>query len=144
MKLHEDSLEAERLLEKGGVKPTSNRLLVLRQLVAAASPMSLMELEAALETMERSSVSRVLALLLRHDVVHSFEDGRGVTKYEICHGETHCSVDDMHAHFYCEGCDRTFCLEDVSAPSIRVPGDFRIRSVNYMLKGLCPDCSQKS
>ena len=135
---------AEELLAKAGIKPTANRILVLREIIGSESPMSLIELEVALETMDRSSVLRVLNLLLDHDVIHAFEDGRGVSKYEICHGESHCSVDDMHAHFYCEKCDRVYCFEDISAPQINIPGNFQIRSVNYMLKGICPKCAHKS
>ncbi|MCH5215203.1 MAG: transcriptional repressor [Muribaculaceae bacterium] len=143
MKHHHGPHSAEELLEKGGIKPTANRLLVVRELLEASRPLSLIELETMLETMDRSSVSRVLNLLLERDVVHAFEDGRGVSKYEICHGETHCSLADMHAHFYCERCNTVFCFEDISAPSIEIPEEFKIRSVNYMLKGLCPSCARK-
>lgn len=132
-----------RLLRKGEIKPTPNRLLVARKLLESESPMSLIELETALETMERSSVLRVLNLFLEKDIVHSVEDGRGVTKYEICHGRDHCSIEDMHAHFYCEKCHRTFCFEDIMAPRINIPKNFSIHTVNYMLKGLCPDCRQE-
>ncbi|MCH5218490.1 MAG: transcriptional repressor [Muribaculaceae bacterium] len=133
---------AEQLLETHDIKPTPNRLLVVREILRATAPVSLVELETSLGSLERSSILRVLNLLLEKDIVHAFEDGRGVSKYEICHGETHCSIDDMHAHFYCERCNRTFCFEDISAPQIRIPSGFRIRSVNYMLKGLCPECSK--
>lgn len=130
----------EQLLERAGIKPTSNRLLVLRALESSEMPLSLIELETKLETLERSSISRVLALLLENDVVHSFEDGRGVAKYEICRGETHCSHDDMHAHFFCEKCNRVYCFEEIAAPKINIPDEFQIRSINYMLKGICPNC----
>lgn len=136
----EKHYRAEKLLEDADVKPTPNRLLVLKALLASKLPMGLVELETALETMERSSILRVLNLLLSHDVIHTIEDGRGVTKYEICHGHGRCSVEDMHVHFYCEKCGRTFCFEDIAAPAIPLPEDFRIRSVNYMLKGICPQC----
>lgn len=131
---------AELLMSKAGIKPTANRLLVLNALQKSDRPLSLIELETDLETLERSSISRVLSLLLDKDVIHTFEDGRGVAKYEICHGENHCSVEDMHAHFYCEKCNRTFCFEDISAPSINIPDEFEIRTINYMLKGICPAC----
>ena len=137
-------LQTDALLSKGGIKPTPNRRLVLRTLIGARSPLSLVELETILDTLDRSSISRVLGLLLSKDIIHSFEDGRGVTKYEICRGESHCSVDDMHAHFYCEKCGRTFCFEDISTPHINIPTEFKIRSVNYMLKGLCPECAKTS
>lgn len=135
-------MNAETLMEKGGLKVTANRLLVLRALMASPGPLSLLEIESALETLDRSSISRVLSSLLEHDIIHSLEDGRGVTKYEICHGESHCSPEDMHVHFYCEKCHRTYCFEDIAAPEIKIPTEFNIRSVNYMLKGLCPSCNK--
>ena len=144
MKCQGHKHNAEEMLEKAEIKPTANRLLVLRELLSSESPMSLIELETALETLDRSSVLRVLTLLLEHDVIHAIEDGRGVIKYEICHGENHCSLDDMHAHFYCESCHKTFCFEDISAPKINIPSEFQIRSVNYMLKGLCPTCAKRA
>ena len=143
MKDHRHIHTAEQLLEKAEIKPTANRLLVLRELINSKSPMSLIELETSLETLDRSSILRVLNLFLDNDVIHAFEDGRGVSKYEICHGETHCSLNDMHAHFYCENCNKVFCFEEIMAPQINIPTEFHIRSVNYMLKGLCPECSKK-
>lgn len=142
MKSHNHPHSAEELLDRAGIKPTTNRVLVLRELIGTESPMSLIELETAIGTLDRSSVLRVLNLMLEHDVIHAFEDGRGVSKYEICHGESHCSPDDMHAHFYCERCNRVFCFEDITAPQINIPAEFKIRSVNYMLKGVCPDCGK--
>lgn len=50
------------ILEKKGVKPTANRILVLRALLAAARPVSLPELEELLERMDKSSIFRVLGL----------------------------------------------------------------------------------
>lgn len=140
MKSRQVNHDEENLLEKAGIKPTSNRLLVFKELLNARQPLSLIELETILETLERSSILRVLNLFLEKDVIHAFEDGRGVSKYEICHGDTHCSIDDMHAHFYCEKCNSTYCFEDIAAPQINLPAEFEIRSVNFMFKGLCPKC----
>ena len=136
-------IRAEKILEKAGIKPTANRLLVLRAIQTSDMPLSLVEIETVLETLDRSSISRVLSLLLEKDVVHVFEDGRGIAKYELCHGESHCTIDDMHAHFYCEKCERVFCFEDISTPHIHIPSEFKVRSINYMLKGLCPACASK-
>lgn len=129
------------LMEHAGIKPTSNRVIVVKALMQASAPMSLIELETLLGTLERSSILRVLTLLLSHKLVHIMEDGRGVAKYELCHCEDHCSVDDMHAHFYCERCERMMCLEEIAVPHIPLPEGYTLRSVNFMLKGLCPACS---
>lgn len=134
--------DAETLLEKAEIKPTSNRLLVVRALLSAERPLSLIELETTLETLERSSISRVLSLLVEKDVIHMFEDGRGVAKYEVCPGETHCSFSDMHAHFYCDACQRVYCFENIAAPKIDIPEGFDIKGINYMLKGICPNCKK--
>ena len=135
-----------KMLEEEGVKPTSNRILVLRSLREATSPKSLIELETQLETLDRSSILRVLTLLCEHGLVHVMEDGRGVSKYEMCHAGHHAHHDahDLHhAHFYCEKCDKVYCLEDVDVPDITLPEGFELKGVNFMLKGICRDCSHK-
>lgn len=135
--------DPQLIMERAGVKSTSNRVLILRALLNATSPMSLIEIENQLDTLERSSILRVLTLFHEHDIIHTIEDGRGITKYEICRGENHCSVSDMHPHFYCERCNRVYCFDDIAIPKVVVPAEFRVRTVNYMLKGTCPDCARK-
>lgn len=135
--------EAAEILEKAGVKATPNRVLVLDALLRASSPLSLIELETELQTVERSSVLRSLNAMLERDVIHILEDGKGISKYEVCHGSEH-SLEDMHLHFYCERCGRTTCLEDIPMPDIILPRGYDLHSANFMLKGVCPDCSAKS
>ena len=134
--------QLETLLESAGVRPTTNRLLVMKALGESAHPLSLAELEAAIGTMERSSVFRTLTLLLDHHLLHAIEDGRGIVKYELCHGHSHHSMGDMHVHFYCEGCNEVFCFEELRVPQVQLPEGFEPTSVNYMLKGLCSRCSR--
>lgn len=136
--------EAEEILRKGGVSPTPNRILVVRELATAKSPLSLTELEQRLDTLDKSSVFRVLTLLSNRDLVHAVEDGRGIAKYELCHATHFDDIvgdDDLHYHFYCTQCQRTFCLPDLKIPDLRVPEGFKVRGANFMIKGICPDCS---
>lgn len=125
------------------IKPTANRLLVLRALLQSQSPMSLVELEMEIETVDRSSILRVLTLFLRHGLLHKIEDGRGIEKYEICHTGCHHhsgGYEDQHPHFYCERCNRVICFDQMSIPQIELPEGFEVQTVNFMLKGICPDC----
>ncbi|MDE7074633.1 MAG: transcriptional repressor [Odoribacter sp.] len=137
------NLDPIRIMEQADIKPTSNRLLVLKTLLSAKHPLSLIEIETWLHTLERSSILRVLTLFHEHDIVHTVEDGRGITKYEVCHGDLHCSINDMHPHFYCEKCNKVFCFEDISIPDIPIPEEFQTRTVNFMLKGICPQCQKQ-
>ena len=102
--------------------------------------MSLIELETELETLDRSSILRVLSVLADHGVVHVMEDGRGISKYEVCHSSDHNTDYDNHAHFYCERCQHVYCLEDIAIPHISLPEGFETHGVNFMLKGICPNC----
>lgn len=134
--------DIDSILQSAGVTPTSNRVLVARTLCNSDSPMSLADIEAELDTLDKSSISRVLAILCEHSIIHALEDGRGIAKYEMCHGhDHHHSQDDMHIHFYCTKCMHTYCFEDIPVPSVKVPENFKITSVNYMLKGICPLCA---
>ena len=57
------------ILERKGVKPTANRILVLRTMLAASHPISLRELVMLLETMDKSSIFRVLNIFSVHHIV---------------------------------------------------------------------------
>ena len=129
-------------LESRGVKATSTRLLVYRALARHRRPLSLRELDDELDTVDRSSIFRTLTLFLTHHLVHAIEDGTGVAKYEVCRGEDHCSPDDQHIHFFCTRCQRTFCFHTIHIPTIRLPEGFQTEGVNYLVKGVCPDCTQ--
>lgn len=130
------------ILQKKGLKSTANRLLILRAMLSVARPVSVHDLEDILLTVDKSSIFRVLTLFVAHHVAHAIEDGSGVLKYEICGGEDACTIDDMHTHFYCELCHRTFCFKSIHVPTVELPEGFTMTSVNYMVKGICPECSR--
>lgn len=134
--------DAEKRLEQRGVKPTALRLLIFRTLEEAGRALSLGDLEERLDTVDKSTIFRTLTLLLTHRLVHALEDGRGSLKYEVCSGACACTLDDMHAHFYCEGCHRTFCFKQIHIPRVQLPDGFAVQSINYMVKGLCPECAR--
>ena len=132
----------EHLLEEHGVKVTPNRLLVARALASAGRPLSLMELEAQLETIDKSAIFRTLGAFKDAHLVHVLEDSGEGVRYELCHSHHHDHDDDIHVHFYCTKCHRTFCLEDTPVPPVQLPEGYEVESVSYLLKGVCPECAQ--
>lgn len=144
--MNESSLSYEAIasrLEERGVKPTPNRIIVLREIISEGRPVCLVDLESKLDTLDRSSIFRVLTLLAEADILHAIEDGSGSMKYELCQGSHGHSTADMHCHFHCTECGATFCLEEIKVPDLALPEGFTARSVNHLIKGLCPDCSKK-
>lgn len=130
-------------LESKGIRPTANRILVMKTLMGEQNPQSLSNLERKIVSMDKSSIFRTLTLFLEHDVVHAFEDGRGVLCYELCEEKGACDHHDGHIHFYCESCQRSFCMEDIHIPSFELPEGFYPHSISFVIKGECPDCRKK-
>ena len=138
-----DNRKIIEILERKGVRVTSIRILVMEALTAASRPMSLSDLETVLDTVDKSSIFRSLEAFEKHHAVHSIDDGTGSVKYEVCEGEDECTVSDMHAHFYCEKCHKTYCLKEISAPVVDLPEGFEMNSVNYIVKGPCRECGRR-
>ncbi|MBP5425192.1 MAG: transcriptional repressor [Prevotella sp.] len=136
------SAECEMLLASHDIKPTANRIVVAKTLAAAERPMSLTELEYKILSIDKSGVFRALTLFREHHLVHVIEDGGDGVRYELCHShDGHAEDDDQHVHFYCERCHRTFCLTDMPIPTVILPAGYELHDINYMAKGLCPECS---
>lgn len=131
------------LLEAHDIKPTANRLIVLRTLDGAGRPMSLTELENKIQTIDKSGIFRTLSLFREQHLVHVIEDGGDGVRYELCHSHDDDIDDDLHVHFYCEQCHQTYCLDHIPVPGIDLPEGFIMSSVNYMVKGICPHCAYK-
>lgn len=129
------------MLEGAGMRPSPVRLLVARAIESAGRPVSSLEIEQALETVDRSSITRTLVLFSSKGFVHSVDDGSGSVKYELCR---HCGEEhdrDLHPHFHCLECGATYCLEHTPMPHIELPCGFESRSANFVIKGLCPKCT---
>ena len=133
-----------QLLEEHDIKPTANRIVVVEALASSMQPQSLAELERRIQTIDKSNIFRALTLFREQHLVHTIEGGNDGTRYELCHSHSHDHDDDQHPHFYCEVCQQTYCLDDVEMPQLAVPQGFSIRSVNYIIKGICPHCHSES
>lgn len=131
------------LLAQREIKPTAIRLLVLKAMDAVDYAVSLSDLEGLLQTVDKSSIFRAITLFHARRLVHSIDDGSGSVKYALCAEDCMCEIPDLHAHFSCEHCGRTFCIEQLPVPAVRLPEGFELHSVNFVMKGLCDKCRRK-
>lgn len=129
-------------LENRDIRPTSSRILILRVLEEADHPLSGQDIEDVLQTVDRSTITRSLALFVEKGVVHLIEDGSGSAKYEICNSRLD-NHDDMHVHFHCTECGKTFCFTESVIPPVKIPEGFVSEKATYLLTGRCPECCQK-
>ena len=78
-----DEAKCIKLLEEHGVKPTANRIMVVKALASSIQPQSLAELESRIETIDKSNVFRALTLFREHHLVHAIEGTGDGTRFVI-------------------------------------------------------------
>ena len=108
------------LLAKRDIQPTAIRILVLRTMMQAGRSVSLLDLETMLDTVDKSTIFRTLTLFLSHHLIHSIDDGTGSFKYAVCSNSCSCDVSDLHTHFHCEKCNKTFCFPNIPTPVVKL------------------------
>lgn len=133
----------EDMMRRAGVKISAGRILILRVLARAQRPVAAQDIEHALQTVDRSSITRALTLFASHHLIHIVDDGTGAAKYELCARTTPHRDTDLHPHFHCSECGTTYCLAQTEIPTVHLPAGFRAMTANYVIKGLCADCSGK-
>src|SRR5574344_2526916 len=104
--------ECNDIMEKADIRPTSIRILVYKAIAETQGTFCLTDLEDKLLSVDKSSIFRALTLFHEHHLIHSIDDGSGFTKYCLCQNHGSCKKEEIHAHFHCEVCNKTFCLEN--------------------------------
>lgn len=127
-------------LEDRGIKPTAIRILVLKTISDRNEIFSLLDLEAELGSIDKSTLFRTLTLFQQHRVIHSIDDGSGSLKYSICDTACDCSAEWQHVHFYCISCKHALCLRDVHIPIVDLPEGYEAIKYNFVIKGYCDKC----
>lgn len=135
--------ESNDIIANADVRPTSIRILVYKAISELEDTFSLSDLEYQLPTVDKSSIFRSLTLFHEHHLIHSVDDGSGFMKYCLCHNHGVCQDEEIHAHFHCEICNKTFCLDSCHVPNIEIPEAFIIKEVSFVIKGICPKCASK-
>lgn len=136
--------DIEDNLQHSGITPTPVRILVYRCLKKASSPLSLSDIETKLDSVDKSTISRTLSTFREHHLLHSFNDGSGSMKYELCNSHNEGLHDDMHVHFRCEKCGVTTCLTSIGIPQVTLPEGYQAHEISYIISGLCSTCSKQS
>lgn len=136
------SKQIDEKLYLKNIKPTAMRQLVLQVLTEQKTAISLPELENKFERADKVTLYRTLKTFEENKLIHSIDDGTGSIKYALCQDSCECHPNDLHVHFLCTNCHQTYCLNDISVPSINLPSSFSLESVNMVVKGICSICSK--
>jgi Fur family ferric uptake transcriptional regulator len=130
----------DKNLRSRNIKPTAMRGLVLEVLTAEETAISLPELEQKFEKADRATLYRTLKTFEERKLIHSIDDGSGPVKYALCLEKCDCGIEDLHVHFHCTKCNKTYCLHEIPVPEISLPKDFSLERVNMVVQGVCANC----
>lgn len=133
---------AQTLLAEHGVRPTRQRLAVLRALTAEPNDATAQEIHARLtaagESIGLATVYRTLSLLGEHDAVDTLMHHPGEVCYRLC-GAGH------HHHLVCDACHRVVelggCDLDGWLAALAGQHGFTVSAHTVEVTGTCADCA---
>ena len=135
---------AENLLITHQIRKTKIRLDILEFFLSKNYALAHAEIESAIDKgYDRVTIYRTLKSFEEQGLIHKVLDESGTSKYALC--ASHCishKHTDAHIHFNCEQCGHTFCLEDVPIPAVQLPIDYQLVSYNFLVQGICKDCTK--
>jgi Fur family ferric uptake transcriptional regulator len=134
--------ETDKKLKIRNIKPTAMRELVLKVLTEQDRAISLADLEQKFDNADKTTLYRTLKTFEENKLIHSIDDGTGSVKYALCKENCQCHPEDLHVHFHCTKCQQTYCLNDISIPSIDLPTNFKLETINMVVKGICSNCDK--
>ena len=130
------------LLAQHSLRKTPMRIAVLDLFIEADhEAITHPELERRFPDADRVTLYRTLKSFEEKGIIHQVIDSSNATKYALCHTTctTHQHTED-HAHFHCQDCGKTICLDNVSPSPIQIPNGFEVKQTHLVLEGKCSDC----
>ncbi len=132
---------AIKLLNRHQLRKTQTRISILEVFHANHEALGQAELEKQLGDIDRITLYRTLRTFEQKGILHQAIDGSGKTRYALCsEGCSEHQHNDNHAHFHCEVCDRTICLDEISTPAINMPKSHEVKQTHLVLSGICEAC----
>lgn len=136
-----DLLQAR--LREAGLRSTTPRVAVLRELMATRAPVSHAELCTALKKhhLDRATLYRNLIDLAEVGIVKRVDLGDHVWRFEIKAKDGGHA--DAHPHFVCTDCGAVSCLTDVDVRIIRgkhAPKSLASKNVAIQITAKCDAC----
>ena len=89
------------------------------------------------------TIYRALEAFERNGLIHRVPDKNNLSRYAICNKNCDSNSNEHiqnHAHFICNDCHQTFCIDEIEVPSFKNLSGFNIQKSNITLEGKCPSC----
>ena len=129
----------EYLLEKG-IRPSAQRVAVMKYLLEHMTHPTVEEIYAGLEeempTLSKTTIYNTLSLFAEKGAINALTIDPKNVRYDA---ET-----DPHGHFRCRECGGIFDAHYLAEPLFANMEGFSIEETKLYLSGLCPNCKAKN
>lgn len=139
---------AENAIRKTRERLTKPRTAVLSTLLTFDHAATHLEVAAAIgkqHAIDRVTVYRVLDWLVGVNLAHRISGDDRVWRFVANVGASPAAKavsHRRHAHFTCEQCGQTFCLDSVQPKiNVKLPAGFTSSEVDVTLRGRCAHCA---
>jgi len=139
MSLQNASELAREYLQKAELKPTLNRILVLRAIVESDKALT------AREVFEAVAREHALNRVTVYRILDQLSEKRAVNRVSCGDRAQHFCVGRNHSHFRCTGCGEVQCIDnkqlhfDEGRLNHSLP--MAVSNVTLHLEGICDKCS---
>lgn len=133
--------DIEKTLKLHGLRKTIFRKELLSLFYNSSSSLTADEIKNTITSTDKVTVYRALEAFEKSGLIHKVPDKSNLTRYAICHSD--CSASKHvhnHAHFICNECNETFCIDDMEVPVVKNHKGFVIKKTKLTLEGTCPKC----
>ncbi len=92
---------------------------------------------------DRVTLYRTLKTFEEKGLIHRVANDKDIIEYALCKDDCHVNDhkhNDNHAHFKCDLCNKTYCLEHVGIPDLPIPSGFQANDFQLLVSGICPKC----
>lgn len=138
----EMAIRIESLLKRNRLSVTDSRKKILQLFLEHTGALAHGDIEkGAGEKFDRVTVYRTLQTFVDKGIIHIIPTADNSIRYALCKdncGEGHHH--DHHIHFVCTNCNKTYCLDDVVTPDIKLPRGYSAGHVEVVVEGICKNC----
>lgn len=138
--------EISEILKRNQLSITESRRKILGLFQHSNNALAHADIEAQTgEQFDRVTIYRTLQTFVEKGIVHTIPTSDNSVLYALCKSDcTEGHHHDNHVHFICDKCDSTFCLDNVTVPSIELPAGFRATQTDLVVSGICKTCNERN
>lgn len=136
-------MDTSQLLKDHGLRVTDFRKGVLALFGERSAAVDSRTIEKDMHPADRVTIYRTLRSFEDSGIIHRIADPTGAIKYALCNaGCDDHAHHDSHAHFHCNACQKTICLDAQHELNVNAPAGYAVAETHVILSGTCDHCTE--